>query len=59
VGPGSIEELTTVSTVDPIKVYIPMSEQEYLRDMQNGRRRTQPVELDLPEMGLDTFGVNP
>ncbi len=47
VGPGSIEELTTVSTVDPIKVYIPMSEQEYLRDMQNGRRRTQPVELDL------------
>jgi membrane fusion protein (multidrug efflux system) len=47
VGPGSIEELTTVSTVDPIKVYIPMSEQEYLRDMQNGRRRNQPVELDL------------
>ncbi len=37
VGPGSIEELTTVSTVNPIKVYIPMSEQEYLRDMQNGR----------------------
>ena len=47
VGPGSIEELTTVSTVDPIKVYIPMSEQEYLRDMQNGRRRNQPVELSL------------
>jgi membrane fusion protein (multidrug efflux system) len=47
VGPGSIEELTTVSTVDPIKVYIPMSEQEYLRDMQNGRRHNQPVELDL------------
>ena len=47
VGPGSIEELTTVSTVDPIKVYIPMSEQEYLRDMQDGRRRNQPVELDL------------
>jgi membrane fusion protein, multidrug efflux system len=40
VGPGSIEELTTVSTVDPIKVYIPMSEQEYLRDMQNGRGHT-------------------
>jgi membrane fusion protein (multidrug efflux system) len=47
VGPGSIEELTTVSTVNPIKVYIPMSEQEYLRDMQNGRGRTQPVTLDL------------
>jgi len=47
VGPGSVEELTTVSTVDPIKVYIPMSEQEYLKDMQSGRRRTQPVELEL------------
>ncbi len=41
VGPGSIEELTTVSTVDPIKVYIPMSEQEYLRDLQNGGGHTQ------------------
>ena len=30
VGPGSKEELTTVSTVDPIKIYIPVSEQEYL-----------------------------
>ncbi len=41
VGPGSIEELTTVSTVDPIKIYIPMSEQEYLRDLQNGRGHAQ------------------
>jgi membrane fusion protein (multidrug efflux system) len=47
VGPGSIEELTTVSTVDPIKVYIPLSEQEYLRDMQNSRGRTQQVPLEL------------
>ena len=47
VGPGSIEELTTVSTVDPIKVYIPMSEQEYLKDVQNGRGHTQNVPLDL------------
>ena len=30
VGPGSVEELTIVSTVNPIKVYIPMSEQEYM-----------------------------
>ncbi len=30
VGPGVTEELTTVSTVDPIKVYISVSEQEYL-----------------------------
>ena len=52
VGPGSIEELTTVSTVDPIKVYIPMSEQEYLKDLQNGRRHTQwtmPLDLILSD----------
>jgi len=34
VGPGGMEELTTVSTVDPIKVYIQISEQEYI---QTGR----------------------
>ncbi len=52
VGPGSIEELTTVSTVDPIKVYIPMSEQEYLRDLQNGRghaQRKMPLDLILAD----------
>jgi len=47
VGPGSIEELTTVSTVDPIKVYISMSEQEYMRDVQNGRGVTQQVPLEM------------
>ncbi|HOG40225.1 MAG TPA: efflux RND transporter periplasmic adaptor subunit [Syntrophorhabdaceae bacterium] len=31
VGPGQLEELTTVSTVNPIKVYISASEQEYLK----------------------------
>ena len=46
-GPGFIEELTTVSTVDPIKVYIPLSEQEYLRDVQNSRGRTEKVPLEL------------
>ena len=46
VGPGSVGELTTVSTVDPIKVYIPMSEQEYWEDMQNGQG-TRQVPLDL------------
>ena len=52
VGPGSIEELTTVSTVDPIKVYIPMSEQEYLKHLQNGRGHTQwtmPLDLILAD----------
>jgi len=30
VGPGQIQELTTVSTVNPIKVYFSVSEQEYI-----------------------------
>lgn len=30
VGPSQTGELTTVSTVDPIKVYFPISEQEYM-----------------------------
>ena len=30
VGPAQTGELTTVSTVDPIKVYFPISEQEYM-----------------------------
>jgi membrane fusion protein (multidrug efflux system) len=47
VGPGSIEELTTVSTVDPVKVYIPMSEQEYLKYMQSGGGQTQEMPLEL------------
>jgi membrane fusion protein (multidrug efflux system) len=47
VGPGSIEELTTVSTVDPIKVYVPLSEQEYLKNIQNGGRKGGRVPLDL------------
>jgi membrane fusion protein, multidrug efflux system len=38
VGTGSVEELTTVSTVDPIKVYVSMSEQEYLEYVQSGGR---------------------
>jgi membrane fusion protein (multidrug efflux system) len=62
VGPGSVEELTTVSNVNPIKVYAPMSEQEYLRYAQNGGVRTQQVlELILadgsvhPHKGAFTF----
>jgi membrane fusion protein (multidrug efflux system) len=47
VGPGSIEELTTVSTVDPIKVYIPMSEQEFLRNVASGSGRAERMELEL------------
>ncbi len=47
VGPGSIEELTTVSTVDPIKVFISMSEQEYMRDVQNGRGVSNHMPLEM------------
>ena len=47
VGPGSIEELTTVSTVDPIKVYIPMSEQEFLHYVARSSGRAEAMELDL------------
>src|SRR5271157_5481552 len=52
VGPGSIEELTTVSTVDPIKVYTAMSEQDYLRYVQNGRAQQMPLELILADGSL-------
>ncbi len=47
VGPGSIEELTTVSQVDPIKVYIPMSEQEFLRNVAGSSARAERMELEL------------
>ena len=47
VGPGSIEELTTVSTVNPIKVYVPMSEQEYLKYAQSGPGATRRMPLEL------------
>jgi membrane fusion protein (multidrug efflux system) len=46
VGRGSAEGLTTVSTVNPIKVYIPMTEQEYMKDMHSGGC-TRPVPLEL------------
>jgi membrane fusion protein (multidrug efflux system) len=50
VGRGSVEGLTTVSTVNPIKVYIPMSEQEYLKDMHSGGcTRQVPLELILAD----------
>jgi len=47
VGPGSIEELTTVSTVDPIKCYISLSEQEYMRAQERRSKQADKVALDL------------
>jgi membrane fusion protein (multidrug efflux system) len=50
VGPGSVEELTTVSSVDPIKVYVPMSEQEYLAGARKGHDTAGgPIELTLAD----------
>jgi membrane fusion protein, multidrug efflux system len=44
VGPGVTEELTTVSTVDPIKVYVQLSEQEYMKGVE---AKKQPRKLAL------------
>jgi membrane fusion protein, multidrug efflux system len=51
VGPGSTEELTTVSTLDPIKVYIALSEQEYLKiaEKQNVRKEKPQIEMILAD----------
>jgi membrane fusion protein (multidrug efflux system) len=50
VGPGGTEELTTVSTVNPIKVYIQVSEQEYLKNMEMKKQvRKIPLELILAD----------
>jgi membrane fusion protein (multidrug efflux system) len=47
VGPGSIEELTTVSTINPIKCYVSLSEQEYMRAMERRSKQVGKVPLDL------------
>jgi membrane fusion protein (multidrug efflux system) len=39
VGTPGGPELTTVSTVDPIKVFIPLSEQEYMRFIREGEAK--------------------
>jgi len=47
VGPGSTEELTTVSAVDPIKVYVALSEQEYLRAAETQRSEREEISLEM------------
>jgi membrane fusion protein (multidrug efflux system) len=50
VGPGAMEELTTVSTVNPIKVYVQVSEQEYMKAMGQDRQAAlKSLELILAE----------
>jgi membrane fusion protein (multidrug efflux system) len=46
VGPSSTQELTSVSTLDPIKVYINVSEQEYLSTRESNEK-VEAIPLDL------------
>jgi membrane fusion protein (multidrug efflux system) len=55
VGPGATEELTTVSTVNPIKVYVQISEQEYLKTMERTKDKTLPTSLELILAGGSTY----
>jgi membrane fusion protein (multidrug efflux system) len=47
VGPGGTEELTTVSTVNPIKAYVAVSEQEYMNAQEARKRQAGRVPLEL------------
>jgi len=55
VGPGQIGELTTVSTVDPIKVYVPVSEQQYLKSTESRKDRANGTSLELILADGSTF----
>ncbi|MEQ8151544.1 MAG: efflux RND transporter periplasmic adaptor subunit [Smithellaceae bacterium] len=63
VGPGATEELTTVSTVNPIKFYFQISEQEYIKAMQRSATERERKEAELiladgsiyPEKGRYAF----
>jgi membrane fusion protein (multidrug efflux system) len=63
VGPGSTEELTSVSTIDPIKCYIALSEQEYMHISRARPEQSGKVSLELiladgtthPEKGEPAF----
>ena len=46
-GPGSVEELTTVSALNPIRVYVPMTEQDYMKGLQNAQPPAQQGQLEL------------
>ncbi len=47
VGTGATEELTTVSTVNPIKIYVQVSEQEYLKSMERNKDKAHVSPLQL------------
>jgi len=48
VGPSSVQELTTVSSVDPIKAYINISEREYLTLRESALRGNSRSVEDIP-----------
>ena len=47
VGPGTVEELTTVSNVDPIRVWVPISEQEFQHAQANRPAPGQKRKIEL------------
>ena len=47
VGPGAMEELTTVSTVNPIKAFIQVSEREYLQASRHAGPRNARLNAEL------------
>jgi membrane fusion protein (multidrug efflux system) len=59
VGPGSANAiLTTISKVDPIKAFLPLSEQQYMYFASNGRdpRDKPPLELILADGSIHPEG---
>jgi membrane fusion protein (multidrug efflux system) len=58
VGPGSVEELTTVSTINPIKCYVSLSEREYMRAEEERRKRPGRAKVPL-EMILSDGSTYP
>lgn len=53
VGPGTNEELTTVSTVNPIKVYVSLSEQELLQAIE--RQRSQSIKAGQGVKNIELY----
>jgi membrane fusion protein (multidrug efflux system) len=47
VGPSMQEELTSVSTLDPIKAYVNISEREYLNAAAAGSKKMEELPLEL------------
>jgi membrane fusion protein (multidrug efflux system) len=58
VGPTQTGELTTVSTVDPIKVYFPISEQEYMSMAREISKPEQKNDAQRQSLELILAGGN-